>query len=180
MIKELATWLESYSGVSCDFTDDVRSLHGNIVFIDTFEWYNRISNIEQNLNTACDIIDKYGYALPNDLQNPGGIKKMLTTNLLVDLMVCINKVKQTLGITTMTFSSFEVLNIHINALKFLIDLLVEYPTMTKRMLDTFNEYDTENDYILTEVFGVSTNDILNMQFTVSDIRQSYFDSIDEG
>lgn len=180
MIKELATWLESYDGVSYDFTDDVRSLYDNIVFIDTFEWYNRISNIEQNLNSACDIIDTYGYALPNDLQNPNGIKKMLTSSILVDLMVCINQVKQTLGITSMTFSSFEILNVHINALRFLIELLIEYPIMTKQMLDIFNEYDEENDYILTEVFGISKNDIPNMQFTVSDIRQSYFDSIDEG
>ena len=180
MIKELATWLESYSGVSYDFSDDIRSLYDNMVFIDTFEWYNCISNIEQNLNSACDTIDVYGYALPNDLQNPNGVKKMLTSSLLIDLAVCINQVKQSLGITTIIFSSFEILNIHINALRFLIELLIEYPTTTKRMLDVFNEYDEENDYILTETFGISKNDIPNMQFTVSDIRQSYFDSIDEG
>lgn len=180
MIGELATWLESYSGVSYDFSDDIKSLYVNVAFIDTFEWYNRISNIEQNLNSACDIIDTYGYALPNDLQNPNGIKKMLTSSLLGDLTVCINQVKQVLTITTIIFSSFETLNTHVNALKFLIDLLIEYPTTTKRMLDVFNEYDEENDYVLTESFGISKNDIPNMQFTVSDVRQSYFDSIDEG
>lgn len=179
MNQELYTWLESYGGVVYDFSDDFVEISKDCAFIKTFTWYCGIINIEENLNSACETIDDNSDMLPDTLPDSETLKRLVISYVINNIVNNLNHIKQSLNIEIVDINDAKTMTLHFNGLRYLIDTLSDESISDKELNNLFDEYDEDNDGLFTEVFGISKGDLSNMQFTISDIRQAYYDSLDE-
>ena len=179
MWSELFIWLERYSGVSYDFSEDIASIKGNIAFIDTYEWFNVISNLFDNLSEAIDVVDEFGDNLTDELPNKKKVKNMLTSYVISNLLDNVNDIKRKLNIDIVDISNSDTLIQHINIIMELIQMLSENEMDDIFKQQLFEKHEEENGNTFTEILNIQKDDITNMYFTVSSIQQDYFDSLDE-
>ena len=179
MWSELFIWLERYSGVSYDFSEDIASIKGDIAFIDTYEWFNVISNLFDNLSEAIDVVDEFGDNLTDELPNKKKVKNMLTTYVISNLLDNVNDIKRKLNIDIVDISNSDTLIQHINIIMELIQMLSENEMDDIFKQQLFEKHEEENGNTFTEILNIQKDDITNMYFTVSSIQQDYFDSLDE-
>lgn len=179
MWSELFIWLERYSGVSYDFSEDIASIKGDIAFIDTYEWFNVISNLFDNLSEAIDVVDEFGDNLTDELPNKKKVKNMLTSYVISNLLDNVNDIKRKLNIDIVDISNADTLIQHINIIMELIQMLSENEMDDIFKQQLFEKHEEENGNTFTEILNIQKDDITNMYFTVSSIRQDYFDSLDE-
>lgn len=179
MWSELFIWLERYSGVSYDFSEDIASIKGDIAFIDTYEWFNVISNLFDNLSEAIDVVDEFGDNLTDELPNKKKVKNMLTSYVISNLLDNVNDIKRKLNIDIVDISNYDTLIQHINIIMELIQMLSENEMDDIFKQQLFEKHEEENGNTFTEILNIQKDDITNMYFTVSSIQQDYFDSLDE-
>jgi hypothetical protein len=179
MWSELFIWLERYSGVSYDFSEDIASIKGDIAFIDTYEWFNVISNLFDNLSEAIDVVDEFGDNLTDELPNKKKVKNMLTSYVISNLLDNVNDIKRKLNIDIVDISNSDTLIQHINIIMELIQMLSENEMDDIFKQQLFEKHEEENGNTFTEILNIQKDDITNMYFTVSSIQQDYFDSLDE-
>jgi len=179
MWSELFIWLERYSGVSYDFSEDIASIKGDIAFIDTYEWFNVISNLFDNLSEAIDVVDEFGDNLTDELPNKKKVKNMLTYDVISNLLDNVNDIKRKLNIDIVDISNSDTLIQHINIIMELIQMLSENEMDDIFKQQLFEKHEEENGNTFTEILNIQKDDITNMYFTVSSIQQDYFDSLDE-
>lgn len=179
MWSELFIWLERYSGVSYDFSEDIASIKGDIAFIDTYEWFNVISNLFDNLSEAIDVVDEFGDNLTDELPNKKKVKNMLTSYVISNLLDNVNDIKRKLNIDIVDISNADTLIQHINIIMELIQMLSENEMDDIFKQQLFEKHEEENGNTFTEILNIQKDDITNMYFTVSSIQQDYFDSLDE-
>lgn len=179
MWSELFIWLERYSGVSYDFSEDIASIKGDIAFIDTYEWFNVISNLFDNLSEAIDVVDEFGDNLTDELPNKKQVKNMLTYDVISNLLDNVNDIKRKLNIDIVDISNSDTLIQHINIIMELIQMLSENEMDDIFKQQLFEKHEEENGNTFTEILNIQKDDITNMYFTVSSIQQDYFDSLDE-
>ena len=179
MWSELFIWLERYSGVSYDFSEDIASIKGDIAFIDTYEWFNVISNLFDNLSEAIDVVDEFGDNLTDELPNKKKVKNMLTSYVISNLLDNVNDIKRKLNIDIVDISNPDTLIQHINIIMELIQMLSENEMDDIFKQQLFEKHEEENGNTFTEILNIQKDDITNMYFTVSSIQQDYFDSLDE-
>lgn len=179
MWSELFIWLERYSGVSYDFSEDIASIKGDIAFIDTYEWFNVISNMFDNLSEAIDVVDEFGDNLTDELPNKKKVKNMLTSYVISNLLDNVNDIKRKLNIDIVDISNSDTLIQHINIIMELIQMLSENEMDDIFKQQLFEKHEEENGNTFTEILNIQKDDITNMYFTVSSIQQDYFDSLDE-
>ena len=179
MWSELFIWLERYSGVSYDFSEDIASIKGDIAFIDTYEWFNVISNLFDNLSEAIDVVDEFGDNLTDELPNKKKVINMLTSYVISNLLDNVNDIKRKLNIDIVDISNYDTLIQHINIIMELIQMLSENEMDDIFKQQLFEKHEEENGNTFTEILNIQKDDITNMYFTVSSIQQDYFDSLDE-
>lgn len=179
MWSELFIWLERYSGVSYDFSEDIASIKGDIAFIDTYEWFNVISNLFDNLSEAIDVVDEFGDNLTDELPNKKKVINMLTSYVISNLLDNVNDIKRKLNIDIVDISNSDTLIQHINIIMELIQMLSENEMDDIFKQQLFEKHEEENGNTFTEILNIQKDDITNMYFTVSSIQQDYFDSLDE-
>lgn len=179
MWSELFIWLERYSGVSYDFSEDIASIKGDIAFIDTYEWFNVISNLFDNLSEAIDVVDEFGDNLTDELPNKKKVENMLTSYVISNLLDNVNDIKRKLNIDIVDISNSDTLIQHINIIMELIQMLSENEMDDIFKQQLFEKHEEENGNTFTEILNIQKDDITNMYFTVSSIQQDYFDSLDE-
>lgn len=179
MWSELFIWLERYSGVSYDFSEDIASIKGDIAFIDTYEWFTVISNLFDNLSEAIDVVDEFGDNLTDELPNKKKVKNMLTSYVISNLLDNVNDIKRKLNIDIVDISNSDTLIQHINIIMELIQMLSENEMDDIFKQQLFEKHEEENGNTFTEILNIQKDDITNMYFTVSSIQQDYFDSLDE-
>lgn len=179
MWSELFIWLERYSGVSYDFSEDIASIKGDIAFIDTYEWFNVISNLFDNLSEAIDVVDEFGDNLTDELPNKKKVINMLTSYVISNLLDNVNDIKRKLNIDIVDISNSDTLVQHINIIMELIQMLSENEMDDIFKQQLFEKHEEENGNTFTEILNIQKDDITNMYFTVSSIQQDYFDSLDE-
>ncbi len=179
MWSELFIWLERYSGVSYDFSEDIASIKGDIAFIDTYDWFNVISNLFDNLSEAIDVVDEFGDNLTDELPNKKKVKNMLTSYVISNLLDNVNDIKRKLNIDIVDISNSDTLIQHINIIMELIQMLSENEMDDIFKQQLFEKHEEENGNTFTEILNIQKDDITNMYFTVSSIQQDYFDSLDE-
>jgi hypothetical protein len=56
MWSSIYEFLERYSGVSYDFSEDFQKISGNIAMIEPYQWYSGITNIMKNLQATKNML----------------------------------------------------------------------------------------------------------------------------
>lgn len=181
MWQEIYNFLERFSGVSYDFNEDLMYISGYKAFIEPYEWHSGITNILDNLEEAIDIIDQFGDELYEDLPNKKALKKLLASYVLSNLIANVNNIKRILNLDdSENICCFDDLERQIDIISELIGLLVEntIDDVLKHDLFKKHEEDEDNDSF-ADILGINEKDMVNLSFTVTSIRDDYFESLEE-
>jgi hypothetical protein len=175
---ELYAWLEKYSGVSYDLSEDFEEIPKEMIFTDPYEWKVRIMNIIERLGEIVQIIEQFADEIPDYLPDETNMKKMITSLAVENLMFLINYAKMTLLIDDSDIEDYDDLINQIQYLSELVsDVLIDsdIETVQKKFVDK----DEENDNYFTNTFGIHPKDLTNMKFTVDDIRETMSELLEE-
>jgi len=179
MWEDILIWLEEYSGAEYDLQEYIRLLKGDAIFLSPNVWRDTLSILLEKLSEIIDIIDEKWREIPEELPSRSEMKKFITMEILTEIIEILNSIKQKLNIEPTEIRTFSTLEKHVDAICDLIKALSEQ-TMEKLIKDEwFDEYEDMNKDFLTNVFGMSKNDLPSMQFTVNDIIQMHEDDDDD-
>lgn len=180
MWSSIYEFLERYSGVSYDFSEDFQKISGNIAMIEPYQWYSGITNIMKNLQEAIDVIDEFGDNLHEDMPNKHGLKKIVATHVLRQLIANINNIKTTLNIEVRDISDYDNLENQISLLNDLIGLMIDNSLEDILHHDLYNKYEEDEDGGgFLDVLGIHENDIPNINLIITSIREDYFASLED-
>ncbi len=182
MWPEIYNFFEQFAGVSFNFVEDLQSLAGNAIFIETYEWQTKKDDILENLQDALDCIEENGQYLGEDMPSKQDLKKIVASYVLSELVKDLNSIKQTLNIEVNDIASFDDLENQLYVISMLVEMLANNSLDTLLSENMFNTYiteDEEDDNQFETVLGLSANDVPNLSFTVLSIREDYFESLNE-
>ena len=171
MWDELNLWIERYSGVEYDLPYYLRLLKNDEIFLSPSNWKNSLGIALDRLSDVIDVIDEHYQDLPDEFPSRSELKKMVTSNVLQEIIEILNDVKQKLNIEPTIIRTFKTLEQHVDGLCDLIQALSEHTMEWLIKHDWFDEYEDMNNDFLTDTFGIVKNDLSNMQFTINDIIQ---------
>jgi hypothetical protein len=182
MWPEIYNFFEQFAGVSFNFIEDLQALDGNAIFIETYEWQTKKDDILENLQDALDCIEENGQYLGEDMPSKQDLKKIVASYVLSELVKDLNSIKQTLNIEVNDIASFDDLENQLYVISMLVEMLANNSLDTLLAENLFATYITEeedDDNEFETVLGLSANDVPNLSFTVTSIREDYFESLNE-
>lgn len=171
MWDEVNAWVEQYSGVEFDLPFYMNLLKNDAIFVSPSQWRNNLSITLDRLSDLIDIIDERGKDLPETLPSRSELKKLITSDVLTEIIDVLNDAKQKLNIEPTIIRTFKTLEKHVDALCDLIQALSEHTMEWLLKHEWFDEYEDINNDFLHDTFGIVKGDLSNMQFTVNDIIQ---------
>ena len=174
---DIFIFLERYSGVTYDFDDDLKSIEGNEIFIDTYHWKETIDMTLERLEDALDCLDDFGDDLPDYLPGKLELKKFISNSVLTKIMRNVNNVKRILGIKITGFDGYDGLTEQVYNISELVSAMVDSTVEDVMKSDIF-ESDGDEDSIV-EALDIHKRDIPVMCMTVRSIREDYYASLDE-
>ena len=182
MWEEIYTFFEEYSGVSYDFSSGIQQISGDKLFIAPYEWQTGINTLLEDLQEALDCIEENADKIPDYLPGKIEFKKLISVYLLGGIMENLDYIKRTLNIDPVEISSFEDLEEHLYAVGKLVEMLVTNSLgeiTEKKLFSTYITEDDEDDNQFVTLLGLHEKDVFNLYETVSSIRETYEESLDE-
>ena len=179
MLDEVYTWIEEYAGTSYDFDEAIQEIDGNAAFLSPFEWRTAIDLILDQMDDALDIVDKYWRLLPDTLPNRTNLKRMITETTLRELVKNVDSVCKQLNINTPTMTTVDDLRDIVVALCELLDILIEHDTDDIIKNKLYEEHEENNEDSFAYKLDIQKEDMTQLSFNVSSIRQAYFEGLDE-
>lgn len=180
MLDEVYVWMEEYCGVSYDFKEAIQEVSGTQAFISPFEWRITLELVLEHLNEAIDAIDEHWRGLPEDLPNRTEMKRMFTQSTLMLILQNINSVCSQMNIEPpQNISTIDQLSNAIVVIADLITLLANHSLDEIMNRNLFDEYEESNGEAFFNVLQLHREDMTQLSFTVNEIRQMYYESLDE-
>lgn len=167
-------WIEQYSGVSYNISDNEALSDKYLPYVDPYEWKTNILMILDNLPDAIEVINTYANLIPDALPGKKEMKTLVVEDTTGRILRNIQGVLKELDLETPTIQSIDDLANVVNALGGLIELLSNTSTEDLLKNRVFEEYEEENDDILEEMFEIVKSDLSNMKFTVTSKHDAYF------
>lgn len=167
-------WIEQYSGVSYNISDNEALRDKYLPYVDPYEWKTNILMILDNLPDAIEVINTYANLIPDALPGKKEMKTLVVEDTTGRILRNIQGVLKELDLETPTIQSIDDLANVVNALGGLIELLSNTSTEDLLKNRVFEEYEEENDDILEEMFEIVKSDLSNMKFTVTSKHDAYF------
>jgi hypothetical protein len=178
MWEEIKIWLEEYAGVDYDLSFYLKQLEGDNIFLAPMQWKDTLSILLEKVSEMIDTIDEKHTEIPEELPSRQEMKQLITSEYLYAVIEIINNIKQKLNIEPTDIRTFRTLEKHVDGLCDLIQALAEHTMETLIKKEWFDEYEDMNKDFLKETFGITRNDLSNMQFTVNDIINLHKDDED--
>lgn len=178
MLTEIYTFLEEYTGTSYDFDSSVAEIQGETAFVSPFEWRVAIENILNQLDDAIDAIDEHWRLIPPTMPNRSDSKRMLAQRTLSLLVKNIRNVCDQLNIDTPTMETLDQLKVVVQTLFELIEMLSSYELDQILKENMYETHEEENDDSFSNVLDVAKQDMTQLSFNVSAIRQAYYEALD--
>lgn len=182
MWNEIHNFFEQFAGVPYDFSDDLRDISGDAIFVDPIRWRHTVISIINDLQDALTCIDDYGAFLGEDMPNKQNLKKIVASYVLEELTNLLNSIKGKLNIEKTDISNFDNLEQQLITISEMIEMFVHISLEEIISKDLFqNNFveDDDEDNPLEMLFGLHPNDVTNLSFTITSIRDDYFALLDE-
>ena len=173
MLAEVYCWLESRTGVSYDFNQELVAMSKDVIFIDPGEFQIDYQQIRNELTQCCIAIDKFKDEIPDDLPRYDELKRLFVGTVLHGVTSIINDIMDKMNIKRIDFNSMAVLDNSVTLLCELCDLF-RYNSLesiiNEHMFDTLN---ATNENAYTDMFEIVSSDVANMYYTVDAIRDMH-------
>lgn len=179
MFSEIYAWLEQFSGATYDMSSEFALFYDEMIFVDTFGWYNKYQQIENDIYEINDIIDEHEYEIPDDFPGAQDLKRIIDTMIFQQLLRVVDTVKRQLNIETVDVTSITILDFHALALSKLVSLAKENSINDLVKNNMFNKFEEDNDNIISNAFDLTEQDMPTIKFTVDDIKASYYDKLND-
>lgn len=173
MWDEIFAWMEKFSGVSYDMSEDFAALPKEYVFAEPMMWKTKIMNILNTLEEALDVVDEHKDEIPDYMPDAEGIKTIYSSYVIQNIMLLVNYAKSMLCIDEADITSYTDLVNQIQCISDIIKLLNDSSLGDDSLQKSFEEYNEDNDNAFTEVFGINVHDLSNMKMTVDDLKELY-------
>ena len=179
MWDEFFMWVEKFAGVTFDMSTELQQLQGDNIFIDPRRWKIKLNYVIDQLNEMLDVLDEHRDSLTDNFPSYTELRNFLIGETLTSMITAINDIKRKLNIEPVDIGNIDTLSAHALALFDIVDALSSNSLEQLSKKDWFDEYEEDNDNILTDEFGLRKNDLTNMHFIVNDIIQLHEDDDDE-
>lgn len=179
MLDEVYTWLEEYAGTSYDFTESMQEINGNRAFITPFDWRIGIETVLNQLDEAIDTVDEFWPMIPPTLPERTELKRLISQTTLGEIVKNINSVCSQLNIDAPEIKTIDKLKDVVITLWELIDMLVNHDLQEILKSELFEKHEEENDDSFTNLLNIRKQDMTQLSYNVSSIRQAYFESLDD-
>lgn len=174
MWDEICVWIESYSGSTFSFNDEIQTLSNpNYVFTNTMEWKLTLSKMIDNLSDIYDIISEHADEIPDDLPDAEKMKRMFAETIIGAMLNSLNSTKQQLHIEVHNIAKHDVLVKEIETMYDLISMLSMNDKDTIINDRLFDKYNEENDDAFTNYFDIVSSDLSNMHDIVSSVIEEF-------
>lgn len=173
MLSEIYSWLESRTGVSYDFNQELVAMRNDVIFLEPEEFQIDYQQIKHELSQCITAIEEYRDQIPDDLPRYDELKRMFVATVLHGVTDIINGIMDKMNIKRIDFNSMGVLD---NAVTLLCELcdLFKYNSLESIVNDQlFDRLNASNDYAYTYLFEIVSSDIANMYYNVDSIRESH-------
>lgn len=173
MYDEVYDWLEEHSGNAYDLREDISNVSGDQIFISPHEWHSNMHYILEKLEDAIDVVDENWRQLPDTMPSRAELKKLITADILGQLVKIIQSIEIKLQIDPIDINNVDTLYVVIETL---FDIVEEMKTHSMDQIiktDWFDDYNEDNDDILSVKMGIHKNDLSNMYFTIQSISDLY-------
>jgi hypothetical protein len=120
-------------------------------------------------------VDENWKHLTEDLPNRTELKKLITTDVLSGLVKIIDSIEQKLNIDPVDINNVDTLHIVIETLFDIVEEMTTHSIEEILKTDWFEDYNNENDDILSVKMGIHKNDLTNMHYTIQSIVDLYED-----
>ncbi len=178
MFDELYSWLESYAGTSYDFSEAISEVDQQHAFIDPFNWRVSLEMVLDQLDDACDIIDRYCQALPTYLPNKKKLKRILSQDTLSRITGNIRGVCGMMNLTLDEISTIDQLKDVIETLYEFLDMMTSHDINDIIKHDLYQLHEEENNDSYSNILSVFKEDLPQIAMTINAIRSAYYDALD--
>ena len=176
MLEELYNWLESYSGTSYDFSESFKEIDGDQAFLNPADWHYGMSFILKQLQDACDIIDQFRTAIPENMQNNIVCKRALTQTVIDGIRKNIDDVCNRMMLTHEKVVTIDQCSTMLITLYELIEMIIG--TETGEIMKQYDQHEEDNDNSFFNLLNIERDDMTQLSLNVNAIRQSVFDAME--
>lgn len=169
MMTEIYYWIESRTGVSYDFNQELIEMSKNVIFFEPEEFQIDYQQIKNELSDCCRAINEYRDQIPDDLPRYDEMKRLFVATVLDGVTTVVNDVLSKLSIKNTTFNSMYELDNTVSLLCELCDLF-RYNSLEDIMNNgLFDRLNAENDNAYTDMLEIVSSDITNMYYVYDSI-----------
>ena len=98
MMTEIYYWIESRTGVSYDFNQELIEMSKNVIFFEPEEFQIDYQQIKNELSDCCRAINEYRDQIPDDLPRHDEMKRLFVATVLDGVTTVVNDVLTKLNI----------------------------------------------------------------------------------
>lgn len=169
MLTEIYCWIESRTGVSYDFNQELMEMSKDAIFFEPGEFKISYYQIRNELTECCFAIDEFRDQIPDDLPRYDELKRLFVGTVLSGITNIISGILDRLNIKELTFNSIGELDNTVNMLVSLCDMFRNnsIEDITNNMM--FERLNGEYDNGLTDTFELVSSDITNMYYVYDSI-----------
>lgn len=176
MWDEFYIWIERYTGVTYNLSEEFSNVTKYMIFVNPYEWKSRIMAIVDHIGDVIDTIDQYGDDIPDYLPDKEAMKKTFTEDAVQQLLFIVNQAKHMINVEEVDITSYDIMMNQIQVLSDLVNMcLEEFPVKPT----TFDTYEDENDDAMNTYLGIIKSDMTNIGMTINEIRNEYFAMLEE-
>lgn len=177
--EEIYTWLEQKSGVSYNFNEDIQEISGDVIFTDTFFWATKIDFILDDLDDALEVIDEHRREIIDTMPTYTHLKKGLINDTVTKITNVINSIKKTLGLEIIPIHDEEDILTNAITLRDLVSIMKSFSLEDIQKRNWFDTYNENFDEVLSELFNIHKNDLVDIHQTIETIMESLDDDDDD-
>lgn len=169
MLAEIYSWIESRTGVSYDFNQELVDMSKDVIFFEPEEFRIDYQQIRTELTECCVAIDEFRDQIPDDLPRYDELKRLFVGTVLNGVTTIVGSILERLNIKLITFNAMGELDTTVNMLVELCDMF-KYNSLediTNNML--FERLNGDFDNAFTDALEIVPSDITNMYYVYDSI-----------
>lgn len=169
MLSEIYNWIESRTGVSYDFNQELVEMGDDLIFFEPEEFKIDYQQIRTELTACCRAIDEFRDQIPDDLPRYDELKRLFVATVLNGVTTTIEGILTKMNIKLITFNNMGDLDNTVDMLVALCDMFRNnsLEDITNNLM--FERLNGEYDNAFTDVLEIVPSDITNMYYVYDSI-----------